>query len=241
MADDKKKKGGDGGGGADKPAAAKPKLDDAEIAKKRAERAAKKAGKPVAAAAQQETGPVEKPGPARLRVQFEKETAAALQKELGLTNKMEVPRLRKITINMGLGEAISNPKLLDSAVEELRAVTGQQPVVTKAKKSIATFKLREGQKIGAMVTLRRDRMYEFFDRLVSLALPRVRDFKGVSPKAFDGRGNYSLGIREQIIFPEINFDRVDKIKGMNISIVTSARTDDHGRALLKSLGMPFRS
>jgi large subunit ribosomal protein L5 len=142
---------------------------------------------------------------------------------------------------MGLGEAISNPKIMDSAVDELRAISGQQPVVTKAKKSIATFKLREGQKIGCMVTLRRDRMYEFLDRLVTLALPRVRDFKGVSPKAFDGRGNYSLGIREQIIFPEINFDRVDKIKGMNISIVTSARTDDQGRALLKVLGMPFRS
>jgi large subunit ribosomal protein L5 len=149
--------------------------------------------------------------------------------------------MKKITINMGLGEAISNPKLMDSAVDELRAISGQQPVVTKAKKSIATFKLREGQKIGAMVTLRRERMWEFFDRLVNLALPRVRDFKGVSPKAFDGRGNFSLGIREQIIFPEINFDRVDKIKGMNISIVTSARTDDHGRALLKVLGMPFRS
>ena len=243
MADDKKKKGGgEAGGGAEKPAAAKPKLDEAEIARKRAERAAKKSGKaaPTAHAAE-DAGPVEKPGPARLRVQFEKETAAALQKELGLTNKMEVPRLRKITINMGLGEATSNPKLLDSAVDELRAITGQQPVVTKAKKSIATFKLREGQKIGAMVTLRRDRMYEFFDRLVSLALPRVRDFKGVSPKAFDGRGNYSLGIREQIIFPEINFDQVDKIKGLNVSIVTSARTDDQGRALLRALGMPFRS
>jgi large subunit ribosomal protein L5 len=149
--------------------------------------------------------------------------------------------MKNITINMGLGEAISNPKIMDSAVDELRAISGQSPVVTKAKKSIATFKLREGQKIGAMVTLRRDRMYEFFDRLVTLALPRVRDFKGVSPKAFDGRGNYSLGVREQIIFPEINFDRVDKIKGMNISIVTSARTDDQGRALLKVLGMPFRS
>ena len=243
MADDKKKKGGEsGGGGEAKPAAAKPKLDEAEIAKKRAERAAKKAGKaaPTAHAAE-ETGPVVKPGPARLRVQFEKEIAASLAKELGLTNKMEIPRLRKITINMGLGEATSNPKLLDSAVEELRTITGQSPVVTKAKKSIATFKLREGQKIGAMVTLRRDRMYEFFDRLVTLALPRVRDFKGVSPKAFDGRGNYSLGIREQIIFPEINFDEVDKIKGLNVSIVTSARTDDQGRALLRALGMPFRS
>jgi large subunit ribosomal protein L5 len=142
---------------------------------------------------------------------------------------------------MGLGEAVSNPKILDTAVEELRAIAGQQPVVTKAKKSIATYKLREGQKIGAMVTLRRERMWEFLDRLVTLALPRVRDFKGVSPKGFDGRGNYSLGIKEQIIFPEINFDRVEKIKGMNISIVTTAKTDDQGRALLKALGMPFRT
>ena len=241
MADDKKKKGGDEGQ-AQAPKA-KPQLDEAEIAKKRAERAAKKAGKGGGGAAATEEAQVqgEKPGPARLRLLFEKELAATLQKDLGLTNKMEVPRIKKITINMGLGEAISNPKLMDSAVEELRAISGQQPVVTKAKKSIATFKLREGQKIGAMVTLRRERMWEFLDRLVNLALPRVRDFKGVSPKAFDGRGNYSLGVREQIIFPEINFDRVDKIKGMNISIVTSARTDDHGRALLKSLGMPFRS
>jgi large subunit ribosomal protein L5 len=246
MADDKKKKGDKGGdGGGEKQAQApkaKPQLDEAEIAKKRAERAAKKAGKGGAAAAEAQEAPTgEKPGPARLRILFEKELAATLQKELGLKNKLEVPRMKKITINMGLGEAISNPKIMDSAVEELRAISGQQPVVTKAKKSIATFKLREGQKIGCMVTLRRDRMWEFFDRLVTLALPRVRDFKGVSPKAFDGRGNYSLGVREQIIFPEINFDRVDKIKGMNISIVTSARTDDQGRALLKVLGMPFRS
>jgi large subunit ribosomal protein L5 len=246
MADEKKKKGDKGGGdGAEKQAQApkaKPQLDEAEVAKKRAERAAKKAGKGGGAEAHgHEEAPKEKAGPARLRVLFAKELQAALQKELGLTNKLEVPRMKKITINMGLGEAISNPKIMDSAVEELRAISGQQPVVTKAKKSIATFKLREGQKIGCMVTLRRDRMYEFFDRLVTLALPRVRDFKGVSPKAFDGRGNYSLGIREQIIFPEINFDKVDKIKGMNISIVTSARTDDQGRALLKMLGMPFRS
>jgi large subunit ribosomal protein L5 len=242
MADDKKKKGGGDEGGQQAPKA-KPQLDEAEIAKKRAERAAKKAGKGGGGAAATEEAQVqgEKPGPARLRLLFEKELAATLKKELGLTNVNEIPRMRKITINMGLGEAISNPKIMDSAVDELRAIAGQQPVVTKAKKSIATFKLREGQKIGAMVTLRRDRMWEFFDRLVTLALPRVRDFKGVSPKAFDGRGNYSLGIREQIIFPEINFDRVDKIKGMNISIVTSARTDDQGRALLKVLGMPFRS
>jgi len=242
MADDKKKKGGGGDEGAKQAPKAKPQLDEAEIAKKRAERAAKKSGKGGAVDAQQhEEATGEKPGPARLRVLFEKELAAKLQAELGFTNKMEVPRLKKITINMGLGEAISNPKIMDSAVEELRQISGQSPVVTKAKKSIATFKLREGQKIGAMVTLRADRMWEFMDRLVTLALPRVRDFKGVSPKAFDGRGNYSLGIREQIIFPEINFDKVDKIKGMNISIVTSARTDDQGRALLKVLGMPFRS
>jgi large subunit ribosomal protein L5 len=243
MADDKKKKGGEGEGGESqkKP---KPQLDEAEIAAKRAARAAKKAGKaaPETTAHPGEAGPTgEKPGPARLRVQFEKEIGPALMKELGLANRMELPRLKKITINMGLGEAISNPKIMDSAVEELRAIAGQAPVVTKAKKSIATFKLREGQKIGCMVTLRRERMFEFFDRLVTLALPRVRDFKGVSPKAFDGRGNYSLGIREQIIFPEINFDRVEKIKGLNISIVTSAKSDDHGRALLKALGMPFRS
>ena len=238
MADDKKKKGGEG----EAPQKAKPQLDEAEIARKRAERAAKKSGKGGAAAAAAEEVPQgEKPGPARLRVLFEKEIAPTLMKELGCTNKMQVPRLRKITINMGLGEAVSNPKILDSAVDELRAITGQQPVVTKAKKSIATFKLREGQKIGAMVTLRADRMFEFFDRLVTLALPRVRDFKGVSPKAFDGRGNYSLGLKEQIIFPEINFDRIDKIKGLNISFVTSAGTDDNARALLKALGMPFRS
>jgi large subunit ribosomal protein L5 len=244
MADDKKKKGGKDEAPQEQKAKVKPQLDEAEIAKKRAERAAKKAGKGGAAAGghEGETGAnAEKPGPARLRVRFDSEIAPALQKELGLKNKLEVPRVKKITINMGLGEAISNPKIMDSAVEELRSIAGQQPVVTKAKKSIATFKLREGQKIGCMVTLRRDRMYEFLDRLVTLALPRVRDFKGVSPKAFDGRGNYSLGIKEQIIFPEINFDRVDKIKGMNISIVTSARTDDQGRALLRALGMPFRS
>ncbi len=223
---------------------AKPQLDEAEIAKKRAERAAKKSGKGgkgEGAASTFDYVQGEKPGPARLRMLFEKEIGPKLLADLGFKNKMQLPRLVKITLNMGLGEAVSNPKILDTAVEEMIAIAGQKPVVTKAKKSIATFKLREGQKIGAMVTLRRDRMWEFFDRLVTLALPRVRDFKGVSPKAFDGRGNYSLGIKEQIIFPEINFDRVDKIKGLNVSIVTSARTDDQGRALLKALGMPFRS
>jgi large subunit ribosomal protein L5 len=162
-------------------------------------------------------------------------------KEFGYTNRNQVPRLVKITLNMGLGEAIGNPKIIDHAVEEVRSVTGQQPVVTKAKKSIATFKLREGQKIGCMTTLRRERMWEFFDRLVSFALPRVRDFKGISPRSFDGRGNFSMGVREQIIFPEINYDKIDKIKGLNITIVSTARNDEEGRALLRHLGMPFRS
>jgi large subunit ribosomal protein L5 len=189
--------------------------------------------------------PVETPrykrtAPPRLKSFYEKEVIPKLMAELGLKNVMEVPRLRKITVNMGLGEAVANPKILDSAVDELRTITGQSPVVTKSKKAIANFKLRAGLKIGAMVTLRRERMWEFFDRLVSLALPRVRDFKGISERAFDGRGNFSLGIREQIIFPEINYDKVDKIKGMNVTIVTSARTDDEGRALLRHLGMPFR-
>ncbi len=170
-----------------------------------------------------------------------KENVASLKQELGTANIMRVPQLKKIVVNIGQGDATQNIKALEGAVTDLTAITGQKPIMTKAKKSIATFKLREGQKIGCMVTLRRDRMYEFLDRLVTLALPRVRDFKGVSPKAFDGRGNYSLGIKEQIIFPEINFDRVDKIKGLNVSIVTSAQTDDQARALLRSLGMPFRS
>ena len=162
-------------------------------------------------------------------------------RDLGMENAMAVPRLSKIVLNMGLGEATQNPKILDSAVEELRTIAGQAPVVTRSKKAIANFKLRAGLKIGAMVTLRRERMWEFLDRLVSMALPRVRDFKGVSPRAFDGRGNFSLGVREQIIFPEINYDKIDKIKGLNISIVTTARTDEEGRALLRYLGMPFRS
>src|SRR5574338_1013525 len=178
---------------------------------------------------------------ARLRERYEKQLRAELMKELGFENPMQVPRLEKIVVNMGLGEAINNGKIIDASVEQLSAITGQKPVVTRARKSIANFKLRQGQSIGAMVTLRGDRRYEFFDRLGSIALPRVRDFKGVSPKAFDGRGNYTLGIRDQIIFPEINFDEVDKIKGLNVSIVTSARTDDQGRALLRALGMPFRS
>jgi len=152
-----------------------------------------------------------------------------------------VPRIEKVVINMGMGEAIANQKILDTATDELRAITGQKPVITKAKKSIASFKLRQGMPIGVVVTLRGDRMYEFLDRLVSVALPRVRDFRGVSPKAFDGRGNYTIGIREQLIFPEIDFNKVDKLRGMNITIVTSARNDEQSRALLKGLGMPFRT
>ena len=183
---------------------------------------------------------IKRTAPPRLRAFYLNEVVPRLKVEFGYKNPNQVPKLVKITVNMGLGETITNPKVLDSALEELRAITGQAPVVTKAKKSIATFKLRQGMKIGAMVTLRREKMYEFFDRLVSFALPRVRDFKGISPKSFDGRGNFSLGIREQIIFPEINYDKIDKIKGLNISIVTTARSDDEGRALLKHMGMPFR-
>jgi large subunit ribosomal protein L5 len=177
---------------------------------------------------------------ARLKDLYKTELAPKLMQELQLKNVMEVPRVEKVLINMGLGEAIQNIKVLESAVEELGRITGQKAVVTKAKKSIASFKLREGMPIGAMVTLRRDRAYEFLDRLINIALPRVRDFKGVSPKAFDGRGNYTLGIREQIIFPEIDLDKIAKVKGLNVTIVTSARTDEEGRALLTGLGMPFR-
>ncbi len=177
---------------------------------------------------------------ARLKERYTKEIAPALSKEFGITNPMATPRLQKIVINMGMGEAIANAKILDTAADELTAITGQKPVITKAKKSIATFKLREGMPIGTMVTLRGDRMYEFLDRLVSVALPRVRDFRGISPKAFDGRGNYTLGIREQLIFPEIDFNKVDKTRGMNISIVTTAKNDEQARSLLRALGMPFR-
>jgi large subunit ribosomal protein L5 len=177
---------------------------------------------------------------ARLKEKYRSEIAPALAKEFGINNPMAIPKVQKVIVNMGMGEAISNSKILDTAVEELRTITGQKPVVTKAKKSIASFKLRQGMSIGTMVTLRGDRMYEFLDRLISVALPRVRDFRGVSGKAFDGRGNYTLGIREQLIFPEIDFNKVDKTRGMNISIVTTAANDEQARALLKALGMPFR-
>ncbi len=177
---------------------------------------------------------------ARLKERFDKEIRPLLVKEFGLKNPMQAPRVEKVVVNMGLGEAIQNGKILDASLEQLTAITGQKPVVTKARKSIANFKLRQGQSIGAMVTLRGDRAYEFLDRLVNVALPRVRDFKGVSPKAFDGKGNYTLGVKEQIIFPEINYDRVERIKGLNITVVTTARNDEEGRALLRHLGMPFR-
>jgi large subunit ribosomal protein L5 len=177
----------------------------------------------------------------RLRSRFEKEVAPALLKELELANPMAVPRLHKIVVNMGVGEATQNAKVLDPAVNELGQITGQKPVVTKAKKSIAAFKVRAGQSIGAMVTLRGDRMYEFFDRLVNIVLPRVRDFKGVSSKSFDGRGNFTLGLHDQLIFPEISYEKVDKLKGMNVTIVTTAANDNQARTLLKHLGMPFRA
>jgi len=177
---------------------------------------------------------------ARLKTQYEEQIVPKMTEEFSYSNIMAVPKLAKIVVNMGLGDAIQNPKMVDSAVDEIRAITGQAPVVTIARKSIAQFKLREGMKIGAKVTLRGDRMYEFLDRLVNIALPRVRDFKGVSKKAFDGRGNYTLGVREEIIFPEVDYDKIDVIKGMNITIVTTANTDEESRSLLKNFGVPFK-
>ena len=175
----------------------------------------------------------------RLRKKYAEEVVPALMKEFGYKNALQVPRLEKITVNTCLSEAVQNVKILDTAVAEVTAVTGQKPVVTKAKKAIANFKLREGVPIGCAVTLRRERMYEFLDRLIHVALPRVRDFRGVSDRSFDGRGNYSLGVREQVIFPEIQVDKVDKTRGLTISIVTTAKTDSEGKALLRHLGMPF--
>jgi large subunit ribosomal protein L5 len=177
----------------------------------------------------------------RLHAKYKADSVPALMKKFGYTNPMQVPRLKTIVVNMGVGEAVANPKLIDSAVVEMTAITGQKPVVTKAKKAIATFKLREGMPIGVKVTLRREKMWEFLDRLVTLGLPRVRDFRGTNPRGFDGSGNYTLGLKEQIIFPEIEFDKVDKIKGMNITFVTTAQTDEEAKELLGSLGMPFRS
>ena len=176
----------------------------------------------------------------RLQEKYRNETVPALMKELDRKNPMAVPHLHKIVVNMGMGEATQNAKVLDPAVNELGQITGQKPVVTRAKKSIAAFKVRQGQSIGAMVPLRGDRMYEFFDRLVNVALPRVRDFRGVSSKSFDGRGNYTLGLKDQLVFPEIDYTRVDKIKGMNITLTTTAKNDEQGRELLKGLGVPLR-
>lgn len=171
---------------------------------------------------------------------YQKEVIPALMKEFNYKNVMQVPRMDKIVVNMGLGEAVQNIKILDHAVEELMVITGQKPVITRAKRSIAQFKLRAGMPIGCRVTLRKDRMYEFFNRLVNVALPRVRDFRGISPKSFDGRGNFAMGVKEQIIFPEVDYDSIDKIKGFNVVITTTARTDEEGKELLKLLGMPFR-
>jgi large subunit ribosomal protein L5 len=199
-------------------------------------RRADKASAPAAATRPKSTGQV----PPRLKEHFVRTVSAALMKERGYTNVWQVPRLEKIVINMGVGEGRENAKVLDFATADLQAIAGQKPIVTRAKKSIANFKLREGVPIGAKVTLRGARMYEFLDRLLNVALPRVRDFKGVPPKGFDGRGNYALGLREQLIFPEIVYDKIDKVRGMDVNIVTTARTDEEARALLVQLGMPFR-
>ncbi len=178
---------------------------------------------------------------ARLKDYYKSEVVPAMMKQFGYSNTMQVPRLEKIIVNMGLGEAIQNVKILESASAEIGALTGQKPVITKARKSIATFKLRKGMSIGCMVTLRKERMYEFFDRLVNVALPRIRDFRGIPASSFDGRGNFAMGIKEQFIFPEIDYDKIDKVKGMNVVIVTTARTDEEARHLLKLMGMPFRN
>jgi len=215
------------------------------VPKQEGEKKAKKGGRekkaPATIQAAQGKAAAKGEHPARLADAYKKNVIPQLMKDFGYKNPMQVPKMEKIVVNMGLGEAISNNKLIEQAQEQMMAISGQKPVITKARKSIANFKLREGQSIGAMVTLRSSRMYEFFDRLVSIALPRVRDFKGVSSKSFDGKGNYTLGIREQIIFPEINYDRIEKIKGMNITIVTTAKNDEEGRALLRHMGMPFRT
>jgi large subunit ribosomal protein L5 len=215
-----------------------PKGERAE----RQEKGKKKKGEAgEAAAAPAEAAPPETPTPPRLRERYRKEVVAALRERFRYGNPMQVPRLEKITLNVGLGEAIQNAKLLEAAATELGRITGQKAVITRARKAIANFRLREGLSIGCTVTLRRERMWEFMDRLVNVALPRVRDFRGVSPRSFDGRGNYTLGLREQIIFPEIDYDKVEKVHGMNITFVTTARTDEEGRALLSELGMPFRA
>ena len=176
----------------------------------------------------------------RLKEKYQKEVVPALQKEFDYGNPMQVPSVHKVVVNIGMGEAIQNAKAMDAAVSDLASITGQRPVITRAKRSVAAFKLREGMQIGCMVTLRGDRMYYFLDKLINVALPRLRDFQGVSPEAFDGRGNYTLGLREQLVFPEIDYDKVDKVRGMEVSIVTTARTDEEGRQLLRLMGMPFK-
>jgi large subunit ribosomal protein L5 len=215
------------------------------VSKKEEKQKKGKAAKEAPHAAPQEPGkkaarPKGPQEPPRLKVRYSKEIVSALMKHFNYTNVMAVPKLEKIVINMGLGEAIANAKILDVAVDELGRIAGQRPVITRAKKSIANFKLRQNMPIGAAVTLRAERMFEFLDRLTSVVLPRVRDFRGVSTKSFDGRGNYTLGLRDQLIFPEISYEKVDKIRGMNVTIVTSARTDDEARELLRQFGMPFR-
>ena len=230
MADEKKQKAAGG----------KPQGD-----KKPQQQGKKAKGEQAEAAVEQADGKPARPkannrGTARLRDRYYNEVRPALMKELGLENPMAAPKLEKIVVNMGVGEATQNAKVIDPAASEVAQITGQKPVITKARKSIAAFKVREGMPIGVMVTLRGDRMYEFFDRLVNIALPRVRDFRGVPTKSFDGRGNYTLGVRDQLIFPEIDYSKVEKMKGMNITIVTTAGSDDHARALLKQMGMPFR-
>jgi large subunit ribosomal protein L5 len=177
--------------------------------------------------------------PAQMREKYQQDIVPTLMKDFGFENPMQVPRVEKVVLNIGLGEALQNAKALDAAIDDLTAIAGQKPVTTRARKSIANFKLRQGQPIGAMVTLRGERMYEFLDRLINIALPRIRDFRGLSRRSFDGRGNYSIGLREQIMFPEIDYDKVDKLRGLEVAIVTSARNDDEGYALLKQMGMPF--
>jgi large subunit ribosomal protein L5 len=240
MADDKKDKGAKDKGAKDKGGAS---AKSGGAAKGGGAVKKESRGKGKAAEAVVDTGEPEARDPnyvPRLRTHYRTNVTASLTKKFAYKNPMMVPRLEKVVINMGLGAAVGNPKLIDSAVEDMRALSGQKPVVTRARKSIATFKLRENLPIGVMVTLRAEKMWEFVDRLIAFSLPRVRDFKGVSPKGFDGKGNFTMGLKEQIIFPEIDYDKIDAVKGMNISFVTTARTDEEGRALLTELGIPFR-
>ncbi len=234
MADDKKRPAPAGGEEPKKPREPRPDKGGKGGGAKKGGRSASAPERAAAVSSAEAVAP-------RLIEKYRTQGIPALTKQFNYKNPMQVPRLQKIVINMGLGAAVANPKIIDTAVEDLRAISGQKPVVTRSKKAIANFKLREGIPIGAMVTLRASRMWEFLDRLVTVALPRTRDFKGISRKAFDGKGNYTLGLKEQIIFPEVDYDKIDAIKGLNISFVTTARTDEEGRALLQQLGMPFRA